>query len=363
MNDVHPADAVHPADDAQHPADAVHLADLVAFSNGRSHPAEGRGYRTYGANGVIGTSADYNAAPGSTVIGRVGSYCGVVHYCDDRCWVTDNAIIATPRPGVNPRYIYYLLKRLDLNRYRIGSGQPLLTHGLLNRLTTGRMTRSEQDSAARTLGALDDKIAANARVAALADELIRARYRELAATAPASTPLAHLGSLVRSNVPAEHITPDENYIALEHMPKRRMWLSSWTDASAVTSAKRRFQPGDVLFGKLRPYFHKVGLAFVDGVASTDILVIRPKDPAHRGWLLAALSSDEVVAHASALGDGTRMPRAKWPDIAARRIPWDAGQAVRFNDFVAPLAERVEAATAESRTLASLRDALLPALIP
>ncbi|TDC53887.1 restriction endonuclease subunit S [Actinomadura sp. KC345] len=341
----------------------VHLADLVTFSNGRSHPAEGPGYRAYGANGVIGTSAGHNAAPGSTIIGRVGSYCGVVHYSDDRCWVTDNAIIATPKKGVNPRYVYYLLKRLDLNRYRIGSGQPLLTHGLLNRLTTRRMTRSEQDSAASALGALDDKIAANARIAGLADELIRARYRELSAAASASARLADLGSLVRSNVPAEHIARDENYIALEHMPKRHMWLSAWTDASAVTSAKRRFQPGDVLFGRLRPYFHKVGLAFVDGIASTDILVVRPKAPAYRGWLLAALSSDDVVAHASALGDGTRMPRAKWPDIAAHKIPWDATQADHFNDVVASLAGRVKAATTESRTLAAVRDALLPTLIP
>ncbi len=117
------------------------------------------------------------------------------------------------------------------------------------------------------------------------------------------------------------------------MPKRHMWLSTWADASAITSAKRRFNAGDILFGKLRPYFHKAGLAFINGVASTDILVIRPKDPAHRGWLLAALSSDAVIAHASAVGDGTRMPRAKWPDLATYQIPWPGDpQARAFNDF-------------------------------
>ncbi|TDC86340.1 restriction endonuclease subunit S [Actinomadura sp. 7K507] len=341
----------------------VHLAELVTFSNGKSHPAEGPDYRTYGANGVIGTSAHYNATPDTTIVGRVGSYCGVVHYSDDRCWVTDNAIIATPKTDVNPRYIYYLLKRLDLNRYRIGSGQPLLTHGLLNRLTTKRMTRPDQDAAASVLGALDDKIAANTRIAVLADRLIRARYTELAATTSNSVPLAHLGSSIRSNAPAEHIRQDENYIALEHMPKRHMWLTTWTGAAAVTSAKRRFQSGDVLFGKLRPYFHKVGLTFVDGIASTDILVIRPKEPAYRGWLLAALSSDEVVAHASAIGDGTRMPRTKWPDMAGHEIPWPADHTQSFDEFVTPLAKRVAAATAESRTLATLRDTLLPDLIP
>ena len=341
----------------------VRLADLVTFANGKARPSEGTGYPTYGSNGVIGSSPRHNTGPHVTVIGRVGSYCGAVHYSDGRCWVTDNAIVATPRTGVNPRYVYYLLKRLDLNRYRIGSGQPLLTQGLLNRLTVPRMTRREQDAAASLLGALDDKIAVNDRIAALADGLVRARHRELARTTAGTVPLGDLGALVGAYVPTERIGPDENYIALEHMPKRHMWLSTWTDSSAVTSGKRRFRPGDVLFGKLRPYFHKVGLTFVDGVASTDILVVRPKEAAHRGWLLAALSSDEVVAHASVVGDGTRMPRAKWADIAAYEIPWGAGQARDLNGLVDSLAARVEAAALEPGTLSRLRDTLLPTLIP
>ncbi|WUI01490.1 restriction endonuclease subunit S [Spirillospora sp. NBC_00431] len=346
--------------------DQVRLGDIVAFSNGKSKAAgRGTAYETYGANGVIGSSDLFNADADATIVGRVGSYCGAVHYSRDRCWVTDNAIIATPKDGVNPRYVYYLLKRLDLNRYRIGSGQPLLTQGILSRLAVGRMTRAEQDSAASALTALDDKIAVNGRIAALADELVRARYLELARAARATIPIERLGAPVRSTVPAARMHHDENYIALEHMPKRHMWLTSWTDSSNVISTKRRFAPGDVLFGKLRPYFHKVGLAFVDGVASTDILVVRPHQDAYRGWLLAALSSDEVVAHASAVGDGTRMPRAKWRDLASHEVPWpDVDHTARgFDDFVKPLAGRVEAAAAENRTLARLRDALLPRLIP
>ncbi|MEO3827401.1 hypothetical protein [Actinomadura sp. B10D3] len=340
----------------------VPLSDLVTFANGRSHPAEGSAYPTYGANGVIGSSGGYNAKPGSTIVGRVGSYCGAVHHSPGRCWVTDNAIIATARDGVNPRYVYYLLKRLGLNRYRIGSGQPLLTHGILNRLTTRRLSRAEQDRAASVLGALDDKIAVNGRIASCADALLRARYEETQATS--LIPIGELGRLVRGNVPPALIGGDENYIGLEHMPKRHMWLSAWAGAAGITSAKRRFTAGDVLFGKLRPYFHKVGLAFVDGVASTDILVVRPEDPAHRGWLLAALASDEVVAHASAVGDGTRMPRTGWPDLAAYKVPWPGDdEARRFGAFAATLARRVEAATAETAALASLRDALLPELVP
>ena len=340
------------------------LGDLVAFANGKARPAEGSGYPVFGANGVIGTSDQFNAGPHATVVGRVGSYCGAVHYSRDRCWVTDNAIVATPKDGVDPRYVYYLLARLGLNRYRIGSGQPLLTQGILNRLTVRRTTRAEQDAAVAVLGALDDKAAANDRLAATADALVRARHEEASATAAATITLGELGELVRATVPAARVGHDETYIGLEHIPKRHMWLSTWTTASGVSSAKRRFAAGDVLFGKLRPHFHKAGLAFVDGVASTDILVVRPKHAAHRSWLLAALASDEVVAHASAVGDGTRMPRAAWSDLAGFEVRWpgEAG-ARRFDGLVAPLAARVRAAATETAALANLRDALLPTLIP
>ncbi|WP_158581603.1 restriction endonuclease subunit S [Actinomadura spongiicola] len=343
------------------------MGDLVDFANGKAKPPGGSGggaYTTYGANGVIGRTGLSNADPHTTIVGRVGSYCGAVHYSRDRCWVTDNAIIATAKDGVNPRYVYYLLKRLDLNRYRIGSGQPLLTQGILSRLAVAPTARAEQDSAASLLGALDDKIAVNDRIADLADQVVRARYEELAATATESIRIGRLGSAVTANVPAGRIRADENYIALEHMPKRNMWLSTWTAASASTSAKRRFEPGDVLFGRLRPYFHKVGLAFVGGVASTDILVVRPERDVHRSWLLAALSSDDVVAHASAVSEGTRMPRAKWPDIAAYEVPWPGvDRARRFDELVKPLVVRVEAAMTENRILVDLRDTLLPVLIP
>ncbi|HWB35339.1 MAG TPA: hypothetical protein VHA75_04860, partial [Rugosimonospora sp.] len=102
----------------------VALGEIVTFANGRPRPAPGTAYRTYGANGVIGASGEFNAAAHSTIVGRVGTYCGAVHYSPEPCWVTDNAIIAAPKQGVNPRYVYYLLRRLGLNRYRIGSGQP-----------------------------------------------------------------------------------------------------------------------------------------------------------------------------------------------------------------------------------------------
>src|SRR5487761_1416165 len=223
--------------------------------------------------------------------------------------------------------------------------------------------RRVQDAIASALRALDDKITVNDQIATAADELIRAHYANRCIDTCKTISINELGTLIRDSVPAESLTGDENYIALEHMPRRHMWLSNWESSARVVSAKMRFTRGDILFGKLRPYFHKVGCAFVDGVSSTDIFVIRPMQDVHRGWLLAALSSDGVVAHASAVGDGTRMPRVKWRDLGTYQVPWiGVEDATQFAEFVSSLSDRVASACAESRTLAELRDTLLPKLM-
>jgi len=119
----------------------------------------------------------------------------------------------------------------------------------------------------------------------------------------------------------EQTTP---YIGLEHMPRRSIAITEWEHADKVTSGKVRFHAGDILFGKLRPYFHKVGIAPLDGVCSTDIVVIEPKAPTWFGLVIAHSSSDDFVAHTNACSTGTKMPRTNWRDMARYAIGSSAG---------------------------------------
>jgi len=117
---------------------------------------------------------------------------------------------------------------------------------------------------------------------------------------------------VRDTASPEDLEPSTPYIGLEHMPRRSISLSEWGLAEQVTSTKHRFVAGDVLFGKIRPYFHKVGLVFVDGVASSDAIVLRAVSENLRGLVLMTVSSDPFVAVASqTMREGSKMPRADW----------------------------------------------------
>ena len=167
----------------------------------------------------------------------------------------------------------------------------------------------------------------------------------------------------RSAVSPAQMDPTTPYIALEHMPNRCISLSEWSAASGLASNKFRFERGDILFGKLRPYFHKVGVAPLAGVCSTDIVVIVPTSQAWFGFLLGHVSSREFVNYADATSTGTKRPRTSWSDMARYRVTLpDKNVAEAFTGRVPPIVERVLAAIHDSQALAAQRDQLLPRLV-
>jgi type I restriction enzyme S subunit len=229
----------------------------------------------------------------------------------------------------------------------------------------------EQLAIASVLGALDGKIELNREMnetlEALAQTLFKNQFVDAAATKlPKGWRAGTLGEVTenpRRGIQPEEIKSSTPYIGLEHMPRRCIALSEWGHADELESNKFEFERGEILFGKLRPYFHKVGVAPVDGVCSTDILVVRPKTPEWFGFVLGHVSSVELVNHTNAASTGTKMPRANWNDIARFEValPPDS-LAAEFTATIRPMIDRIIANIHESRTLAELRDALLPKLL-
>ena len=110
------------------------------------------------------------------------------------------------------------------------------------------------------------------------------------------------------------------YIGLEHIVEGGLHLNGQADASEATSAKTRFRRGDVLFGKLRPYFRKVVRPKFDGICSTDIWAVRAKNGVDQGFLFYRMASQEFVDKSMGASTGTRMPRADWGFLSQLEIP-------------------------------------------
>jgi type I restriction enzyme S subunit len=147
------------------------------------------------------------------------------------------------------------------------------------------------------------------------------------------------------------------------MPRRCIALAEWDAADGLESNKFEFKTGEILFGKLRPYFHKVGIAPLDGVCSTDIVVVTPRTQEWFGFVLGHVSSDAFVEHTNSGSTGTKMPRTSWGDMARYAVvipPENVAKA--FTSQVRDSVNHIIASIHESRTLAALRDTLLPKLI-
>ena len=112
---------------------------------------------------------------------------------------------------------------------------------------------------------------------------------------------------------------DTPYIGLEHIGQGTLSLVGVGKAQDVESTKTAFRSGDILFGKLRPYFRKVALPRFDGICSTDIWVMRPLEGVDAGFLFYVLASSSFVEFANQGTEGTRMPRAKWEHVRPFRL--------------------------------------------
>ena len=153
------------------------------------------------------------------------------------------------------------------------------------------------------------------------------------------------------------------YVGLEHIPRKSLSLIDWGTAEGLESAKAAFSAGDILFGKLRPYFHKVVVAPFDGVCSTDILVCQATLLCNYGFVAMQLFSVALIDYAERLSNGAKMPRVGWKDLAAYPIVVPAELiAMEYTKVIEPLLARIKANVHEAQSLATLRDTLLPRLI-
>ncbi len=183
---------------------------------------------------------------------------------------------------------------------------------------------------------------------------------------PEGWKIRSLGDIAESagvSVKPSDVSDETPYIGLEHMPRRSIALDQWGKASKVTSGKLSFRRGDFLFGKLRPYFHKVGIAPINGICSTDIVVLRAKKPAASALVACCISQDDFVAYTNQTSGGTKMPRTSWELMSRYKIALSTDGIIEaFETVTQPLLDRIVSNVLESTTLASLRDLLLPKLM-
>ncbi|MEJ7593835.1 MAG: hypothetical protein WKF77_20030 [Planctomycetaceae bacterium] len=140
-------------------------------------------------------------------------------------------------------------------------------------------------------------------------------------------------------------------------------MGEWGRAEDVKSTKLAFKQGEILFGKIRPYFHKVGVAPVDGVCSSDAIVIVPNSFSFFAPVLCCVSSDDFVSHATQTSQDTKMPRANWDVLLKYSLPIPPDALLtEFHNTITDLVAILRLLMLKNRNLRTTRDLLLPKLI-
>lgn len=131
---------------------------------------------------------------------------------------------------------------------------------------------------------------------------------------------ATLGSLIKPV--SERSVPDAEtelaYIGMEHVEAQSGRVLDFGAASKIKSSSPLVKPGDVLYGRLRPYLNKVAIAPREAYASGEFIVFRGSTRLDAKYLKWRLTAQDFVDYAVSLNAGDR-PRVKWPQMAEFRL--------------------------------------------
>jgi type I restriction enzyme S subunit len=286
----------------------------------------------------------------------------------------------------DPRYFFYALKgRRDLLlKVASGGAQRNLSGKLIKEFRLPVPPVPVQHRIAGILSAYDELIENSQRRIKILEAMARALYREWfvhfrfpghenhpriaspLGEIPQGWEVKKLGEIaedMRRNVPKGQLEEPRPFVGLEHIPRRSLALDAWETATKLGSNKLEFKKGEVLFGKIRPYFHKVSVAPFDGLCSADTIVIRARRPEHYACLVACVSSDAFVAEASATANGAKMPRANWDVLKKYPVVIPKGEvADKFSALFADVIAQQQTLIFHIQNLRRTRDLLLPRLL-
>jgi type I restriction enzyme S subunit len=302
------------------------------------------------------------------------------------------------------RWLYYAIKHYKLGEVDDGSPIPSTTRSAVYVLDLKVPPLPEQRAIAHILGTLDDKIELNQRMNETLEAMARAIFKSwfvdfdpVCAKAEGRDPglPAHLAALFPDRFEASELSEipkgwrvvplpeviDVNptralrkgdvapYLDMANMPTRGH--SPDAVIERPFSSGMRFVNGDTLVARITPCLENGKTAYVDflldgqiGWGSTEYIVLRPKSPlpTEFAYCLARSAGFRYFAIQSMTGSSGRQ-RVPAESLSHFLVVSPAKHVAElFGQLIKPLFARASAATDEARTLATLRDTLLPKLI-
>ncbi len=267
-----------------------------------------------------------------------------VGYSNEKGIITSAYSGLIPGEGVYPKYYYYFLHYLDLIKhlYTLGGGvRQSSDYKELGKFKIPFPPLPEQRAIAAFLDRKTEQIQSLIQRKQKLIELLKEQKAALINRAVTrgldpQAPLKNSGIDWLGDIPEQweavklkfvvnlNVNPKESdhnsfKIALEN-------IESWTGKYVPTTDApfegegTPFNPGDVLFNKLRPYLAKAFLPEKPGMCVNEILVFSPKENISDAYLFRLLLSPDFITLVNSSTYGAKMPRASWSFIGNQTIP-------------------------------------------
>jgi len=325
----------------------------------------------------------------------------------------DNLVASTgfavlrAKPDADPRFVYYLATSNPIITYLASIAEEKTAYPSVNPEDIAECTvpvppRDEQRAIAHILGTLDDKIELNRRMGETLEAMARALFKSwfvdfdpvrakaegrdtglpkpLADLFPARFVDSELGeipedwevgtladlSMLNPEVWSKQTRPLRiNYVDLSNTKWGRIEAATeHAAADAPSPAQRVLRPGDTIVGTVRPGNGSYALVSEGGLTgSTGFAVLRPSTPQCAQFVYLAATAAESIDALAHLADGGAYPAVSPVVVAATPVVLPGeGLLSSFSRLAGALLAKIACNERQSRTLAAVRDALLPKLI-
>jgi type I restriction enzyme S subunit len=244
---------------------------------------------------------------------------------------------------------------------------------------------TEQRQIAGILSAYDDLIENNRHRVRVLEELARAIYREwfvnfrfpghesiqliesslgLIPEGWQVTRLAEVLDCQREPTRAGAHLDDRLYVPIECLPRRSLALLEANRPQEARSSLQLFEKGNILFGAMRPYFHKVAIAPFAGVTRTTCFVLRPRQADYAAFSTMTMSEAATVQYATAHSQGATIPYAIWDgSLSEMPIVLPPREVVRrFEAVASTMLDFIAQTFFRFSNLRKTRDLILPKLL-
>jgi type I restriction enzyme S subunit len=319
-------------------------------------------------------------SPGDVVIVRTGKpgACTVIPDCLPVSNCSDLVIVRCGK-NLDARFLAYYVNTVashHVSSHLVGAVQQHFNVGSARKLKMLLPEIVEQRAIAAVLNALDDKIELNQRMnetlEALAQTIFKSWFVDAAATKLPkgwrAGKVSDLATLSRDSLnPGEFPNETFDHYSIPAFDDGR--TPKLDTGDTIKSNKFLVSSDCVLVSKLNPRIPRVWLPALSGenraICSTEFLVTTPKPAASREFLFCLFTNETFVSVFATMVTGTSgsHQRVKPESLLGMDVIIPPPSVIQnFTETTAPLLQRINHNIHESRTLAELRDALLPKLL-